>query len=96
MQIGDEIEVIVLGINKEKQEISLGVKQTQENPGTASPTISDRNIVKGTVRNLTNYGAFIEIEEGIDGLLHVSDMSWTRKISHPSEMVEKGQASNAA
>ncbi len=52
--------------------------------------------VTGTVRNLTNYGAFIEIEEGIDGLLHVSDMSWTRKISHPSEMVEKGQRLPAA
>jgi small subunit ribosomal protein S1 len=88
----DEINVVVLGINKEKQEISLGMKQTQENPWTK---VADRyppgTIVKGTVRNLTNYGAFIEIEEGIDGLLHVSDMSWTRKISHPSEVVEKGQ-----
>jgi len=92
VQIDDEIEVVVLGINKEKQEISLGMKQTQENPWDR---VADRyppgTIVKGTVRNLTNYGAFIEIEEGIDGLLHVSDMSWTRKISHPNEMVEKGQ-----
>ncbi len=68
------------------------MKQTQENPWDR---VADRYpngaIVKGTVRNLTNYGAFIEIEEGIDGLLHVSDMSWTRKISHPNEMVEKGQ-----
>ena len=82
----------MLGINKEKQEISLGMKQTQENPWDQ---VADRyppgSVVKGTVRNLTNYGAFIEIEEGIDGLLHVSDMSWTRKISHPNEMVEKGQ-----
>ena len=88
----DEIEVVVLGINKEKQEISLGMKQTQENPWDK---VADRyppgTPVSGTVRNLTNYGAFIEIEEGIDGLLHVSDMSWTRKISHPSEVVEKGQ-----
>jgi small subunit ribosomal protein S1 len=88
----DEISVVVLGINKEKQEISLGMKQTQENPWDK---VADRyppgTMVKGTVRNLTNYGAFIEIEEGIDGLLHVSDMSWTRKISHPSEVVEKGQ-----
>ena len=88
----DEIEVVVLGINKEKQEISLGMKQTQENPWDK---VADRypngTHVSGVVRNLTNYGAFIEIEEGIDGLLHVSDMSWTRKISHPSEMVEKGQ-----
>jgi small subunit ribosomal protein S1 len=68
------------------------MKQTQENPWTK---VADRypidSIVKGKVRNLTNYGAFIELEEGIDGLLHVSDMSWTRKISHPSEMLEKGQ-----
>ena len=92
VQVDDEIEVVVLGINKEKQEISLGIKQTQENPWDR---VGDRyplgSVVKGTVRNLTNYGAFIEIEEGIDGLLHVSDMSWTRKISHPNEMVEKGQ-----
>ena len=91
-QIGDEIEVVVLGINKEKQEISLGMKQTQENPwDRVAEKYPPDTIVEGTVRNLTNYGAFIEIEEGIDGLLHVSDMSWTRKISHPSEMVEKGQ-----
>ncbi len=93
VHIDDEIEVVVLGINKEKQEISLGMKQTQANPWDK---VADRyppgTIVKGTVRNLTNYGAFIEIEEGIDGLLHVSDMSWTRKISHPSEVVEKGQS----
>ena len=92
VQVDEEIEVVVLGINKDKQEISLGMKQTQENPWDR---VADRyppgTTVKGTVRNLTNYGAFIEIEEGIDGLLHVSDMSWTRKISHPNEMVEKGQ-----
>ena len=92
VQIDDEIEVMILGINKEKQEISLGMKQTQENPWDH---VIDRyppgTDVKGKVRNLTKYGAFIEIEEGIDGLLHVSDMSWTRKISHPNEVVEKGQ-----
>ena len=92
VQIDDEIDVVVLGINKEKQEISLGIKQTLENPwdkvSNKYPPGSD---VNGTVRNLTNYGAFIEIEEGIDGLLHVSDMSWTRKVSHPNEIVEKGQ-----
>ena len=92
MHIDDEIEVVVLGINKEKQEISLGMKQTQDNPwDKVAERYPPGTHVKGTVRNLTNYGAFIEIEEGIDGLLHVSDMSWTRKISHPSEMVEKGQ-----
>jgi small subunit ribosomal protein S1 len=83
---------MVLGINKEKQEISLGMKQTQANPWE---NIKDRypvdSVVEGRVRNLTNYGAFVELEEGIDGLLHVSDMSWTRKIGHPSEMLEKGQ-----
>jgi small subunit ribosomal protein S1 len=92
VQIGDDVNVVVLGINKEKQEISLGMKQTQENPWDK---VADRyppgTVVKGTVRNLTNYGAFIELEEGIDGLLHVSDMSWTRKITHPNEVVEKGQ-----
>jgi small subunit ribosomal protein S1 len=92
VHIDDEISVVVLGINKEKQEISLGMKQTQENPwNKVAERYPPGTIVKGTVRNLTNYGAFIEIEEGIDGLLHVSDMSWTRKISHPSEVVEKGQ-----
>ncbi len=92
VQIDDEIEVVVLGINKEKQEISLGMKQTQENPwDQVAERYPTGAMVKGTVRNLTNYGAFIEIEEGIDGLLHVSDMSWTRKISHPNEVVEKGQ-----
>ena len=69
------------------------MKQTQENPwDRVASRYPPGSAVKGTVRNLTNYGAFIEIEEGIDGLLHVSDMSWTRKISHPSEIVEKGQA----
>jgi small subunit ribosomal protein S1 len=92
VQIDDEIEVVVLNINKEKQEISLGMKQTQENPwDRVSERYPPGSNVKGTVRNLTNYGAFIEIEEGIDGLLHVSDISWTRKISHPNEVIEKGQ-----
>lgn len=92
VQIGDEIDVVVLGIDKNKQEISLGMKQTQKNPwdDIASKYPVD-STVKGRVRNLTNYGAFVELEEGIDGLLHVSDMSWTRKITHPSEMLEKGQ-----
>ncbi|QDT72157.1 30S ribosomal protein S1 [Lacipirellula limnantheis] len=92
VNIDDSIDVVVLRIDEQKQEISLGMKQTQSNPWEK---VSDKyptgSMVKGKVRNLTNYGAFIEIEEGIDGLLHVSDMSWTRKISHPSELVEKGQ-----
>jgi small subunit ribosomal protein S1 len=92
VQIGDKIEVVVLGINKEKQEISLGMKQTQTNPwDQVANKYPPNTMVEGTVRNLTNYGAFIEIEEGIDGLLHISDMSWTRKIGHPNEVLEKGQ-----
>ncbi len=92
VQIGDRIEVVVLGINKEKQEISLGMKQTQANPwDQVAQKYPPNTMVEGTVRNLTNYGAFIEIEEGIDGLLHISDMSWTRKIGHPNELLEKGQ-----
>ena len=90
---GDQVEVVVLGINTEKLEISLGMKQTQPNPWdnvTAKYPIGQ--VVTGTVRNLTNYGAFIELEEGVDGLLHVSDMSWTRKISHASEMLKKGDS----
>ncbi|MBI1310946.1 30S ribosomal protein S1 [bacterium] len=91
VQIGDEVEVVVLGINKDKQEISLGMKQTQPNPwDNVSEKYPEGSKVKGTVRNLTNYGAFIELEEGVDGLLHVSDMSWTRKISHANEMLKKG------
>ena len=93
VHIDDEIDVVVLNIDKTKQEISLGMKQTQANPwDKVAERYPPGTMVKGTVRNLTNYGAFIEIEEGIDGLLHVSDMSWTRKISHPSEVVEKGQS----
>src|SRR5262245_53020376 len=77
--IGDQIEVQVLNINKEKQEISLGMKQVQPNPwDKVAERYPPNTVIKGVVRNLTNYGAFIEIEEGIDGLLHVSDMSWVR------------------
>jgi len=91
VSIGDQIEVQVLNINKEKQEISLGMKQVQPNPwDKVAERYPPGTVITGTVRNLTNYGAFIEIEEGIDGLLHVSDMSWVRKVSHPSEVVAKG------
>jgi small subunit ribosomal protein S1 len=91
VHIGDEVEVVVLGINTDKQEISLGMKQTQPNPwDNVAAKYPAGTKVKGVVRNLTNYGAFIELEEGVDGLLHVSDMSWTRKISHANEMLKKG------
>ena len=90
--IGDMVEVMVLDINKEKEEISLGMKQTEVNPWTlVEEKYPPGTIVKGRVRNFTNYGAFVEIEEGIDGLLHVSDMSWTKKITHPSEVLKKSE-----
>jgi small subunit ribosomal protein S1 len=90
--IGDMIDVVVLDINKEKEEISLGMKQTEANPwAMVEERYPPGTILEGRVRNLTNYGAFIEIEEGIDGLLHVSDMSWTKKVRHPSEVLKKGE-----
>ena len=92
VRIGDEIDVAVLGIDKAGEQMSLGMKQTQDNPwDKVESKYPIGEVIKGRVRNLTNYGAFIELEEGIDGLLHVSDMSWTRKIAHPNELLEKGQ-----
>ncbi len=92
VNIGDKIEVKILGVDPEGQQLSLGMKQTQKNPwDEVIERYPEGADVTGKVRNLTNYGAFIELEEGIDGLLHVSDMSWTRKIGHPSELLEKGQ-----
>ena len=92
VQIGDKIDVKILGVDAQGQQLSLGIKQTQSNPWDIVMEKYPENAqVTGKVRNLTNYGAFIELEEGIDGLLHVSDMSWTRKISHPSELLTKGQ-----
>jgi small subunit ribosomal protein S1 len=86
-----EVEAVVLGINREEQKISLGIRQLESNPwdgAAAKYTVGTK--VKGQVRNLTSYGAFVELEEGIDGMIHVSDMSWTRKINHPSEVMKKG------
>jgi len=92
VQIGDKIDVKILGVDAQGQQLSLGIKQTQANPWDDIMQRYPENAeVSGKVRNLTNYGAFIELEEGIDGLLHVSDMSWTRKVSHPSEVLQKGQ-----
>jgi small subunit ribosomal protein S1 len=89
VNIGDPVEVVVLDINHNKQEISLGMKQTEANPWSmVEGKYPVGTVIEGQVRNLTNYGAFIELEEGIDGLLHVSDMSWTKKINHPSEMLK--------
>ncbi len=92
VQIGDKVDVKILGVDPQGQQLSLGIKQTQSNPwDIVVERYPEGSLVSGKVRNLTNYGAFIELEEGIDGLLHVSDMSWTRKISHPNEVLEKGQ-----
>ena len=89
---GQKVKVKVLEINKEKQEISLGMKQVEENPWErVAEKYPPGSVVKGKVRNIANYGAFVEIEEGIDGLLHVSDLSWTKKIGHPSEVLKKGE-----
>jgi small subunit ribosomal protein S1 len=86
-----DIEAVVLGINREEQKISLGLRQLEANPwDKAQEKYPAGTRVKGKIRNLTSYGAFIELEEGLDGMIHVSDMSWTRKINHPSEVIKKG------
>jgi len=91
LTMGQLVEAVVLGVNKDEQKISLGVRQLEPNPWDE---IELRYMigkqVKGKVRNMTAYGAFVELEEGIDGMIHVSDLSWTRKINHPSEMLKKG------
>src|SRR6187200_3366340 len=90
LKVGQPLEVVVLDINKEKERVSLGLKQTQKNPWDQ---IEERfpagQHVKGKITNLVPYGAFVEFEEGVDGLIHVSDLSWTRKINHPSEVFKK-------
>ncbi|MGF1633247.1 MAG: S1 RNA-binding domain-containing protein, partial [Phycisphaerae bacterium] len=87
-----KVEVKVLDINKDKQEISLGMKQVEENPwDRVAEKYPPGSVVEGKVRNIANYGAFVEIEAGIDGLLHVSDLSWTKKVGHPSELLKKGE-----
>jgi small subunit ribosomal protein S1 len=92
VSIGDEIEALVLKVDQGNEKISLGLKQVEPDPWL---TLDDRfpvgSRVSGKVRNLTNFGAFVELEEGIDGLVHVSDMSWTKRVSHPSEVVKKGE-----
>jgi small subunit ribosomal protein S1 len=91
LTLGQEVEAVVLGINKDELKISLGVRQLEPNPWDE---IEVRYMigkqVKGKVRNMTAYGAFVELEEGIDGMVHVSDLSWTRKINHPTEALKKG------
>ena len=92
LNIGDEIEVVVLNVNKQKQEISLGLKQTEINPwAVASQKYPAGTVVTTKVRSITNFGVFVEIEPGIDGMIHISDLSWTKKYNHPSEMLQNGQ-----
>ena len=92
VNVGDEVDVVVLDVNRAAKRISLGMKQAEVDPWT---TIDQRyrpgDRVQGRVRNLTDFGAFIELEPGVDGLLHISDMSWTRNVGHPSEVLKKGQ-----
>lgn len=92
LQVGQRVDAQVLGINKEERKISLGVRQLDSNPwDDIDARFPIGGSIKGKVRNLTAYGAFVELEEGIDGMIHVSDLSWTRKINHPSEVLKKGQ-----
>jgi len=91
VQVNQETDVVVLDFNKDKLEISLGMKQCEVNPwDLVAEHYPLGTVITGKVRNLANYGAFIEIESGIDGLLHISDMSWTKKIAHPNELFKKG------
>ncbi|SYZ74275.1 30S ribosomal protein S1 [Candidatus Zixiibacteriota bacterium] len=91
MNVGDKIDAVVLSVDKENEKISLGIKQMEPDPWeTIERKYPVGKIVSGKVRNLTAFGAFIELEEGIDGLIHISDMSWTKRIQHPSELMKKG------
>ncbi len=89
--IGQKVNVIILDVNRGKERVSLGMKQLLSNPWDEIDARFPIGMkIKGKVRNLTAYGAFVEMEEGIDGMVHVSDLSWTRKVNHPSEMLKKG------
>ncbi len=91
VNIGDEVEAIVLSVQKEDGKISLGMKQTERNPWEdVENKYPVGTIVEAEIKSLTNYGAFVELEPGVDGLIHISDLSWTKKVSHPSEVLKKG------
>jgi small subunit ribosomal protein S1 len=95
IKVGDELEAVVLTIDREERKMSLGIKQLTEDPWTRQDVLAKYAVGtrhKGVVRNLTNFGLFIELEEGIDGLVHVSDLSWTKKIKHPSEFIKVGES----
>ena len=92
LNIGDEVDAVVLAVHKDERKISLGLRQAQTNPWELIKEKYPKGTrIKGKVRNMTGYGAFVQIQDDIDGMIHVSDMSWTRKINHPSEMLQKGQ-----
>jgi len=92
VEVGAEVEAVVLEVDAQNRRISLGMKQTEPNPwDQVEETYAINAIVKGVVRNLTDFGAFVEVEEGVEGLVHVSDLSWTKKVKHPSEILQKGQ-----
>jgi small subunit ribosomal protein S1 len=97
VHVGDEVEAVVLEVKPKERRISLGIKQLEADPWT---TVAERysigSVVEGRVRKITDFGAFIEIEEGIDGLVHISDLSWTKRVGHPSEVLKKGQLVQAA
>jgi len=96
VKVGDQVEAVVLGVQGRERRISLGIKQLEPDPWTTlDQRYSVGSVVEGRVRKLTDFGAFIEIEEGIDGLVHVSDLSWTKRIKHPSELLKKGQTVQA-
>jgi len=93
---GDQVEAVVLAVNSRERRISLGIKQLEPDPwSTVESRYSVGSVVEGRVRKLTDFGAFVEIEEGIDGLVHVSDLSWTKRVKHPSEVLKKGQSVQA-
>ncbi len=99
VKVGDEIEAVVLTLDKDERKMSLGIKQLTEDPWTKGDMVTKYAVGtkhKGVVRNLTNFGLFLELEEGIDGLVHVSDLSWTKKIKHPSEFVKVGDELDVA
>lgn len=96
VDLNDMVEAVVLDLDKDNRRISLGLKQTEPNPwAVVAEKYPPGSIVSGIVRNLTDFGAFIELEEGIDGLVHISDMSWTTRVKHPSEVLKKGEQVNA-
>lgn len=92
LALGDEVDAVVLSISSDDKKISLGMRQVEDNPWeVVAGKYPIGSLVQGKVRNFTSYGAFVELEEGVDGMIHVSDMSWTRKVNHPSEILQKGE-----